>query len=95
MEGLGEVWCSALYMLKIVRSFHEGMHAVVRVGGTLPEYFEVRNGLRQGCTLAPTLFNLYFSAVGLPGGVIMMKLVLMYCVVLGGSWSVIDLDLTL
>ena len=39
------------------------MHAVVRVGGTLSECFEVRNGLRQGCTLAPALFNLYFSAV--------------------------------
>ena len=50
-------------MLKIVRPFHEGMHAVVRVGGTLSECFEIRNGLRQGCTLAPKLLNLYFSAV--------------------------------
>ena len=27
------------------------------------EEFEVRNSLRQGCTLAPTLFNIYISAV--------------------------------
>ena len=35
----------------------------VRVGASLSGSFEVRNGLRQGCTLAPTLFNIYFSAV--------------------------------
>ena len=47
-------------MLSVVKSFHEGMNAEVRVGGSLSE---VRNGLRQWCTLAPTLFNIYFIAV--------------------------------
>ena len=50
-------------MLNVVKSFHEGMHAEVRVGLTVTDRFEVRNGLRQGCTLAPTLFNIYFSAM--------------------------------
>ena len=51
-------------ILSIVRSFHEGMHAEVKVGpAATTESFEVRNGLRQGCTLAPTLFNIYFSAM--------------------------------
>ena len=50
-------------MLKVVKSFHVGMQAVVRVGATLSDSFEVRNGLRQVCILATTLFNLYFSAV--------------------------------
>ena len=50
-------------MLRIVKSFHEGMEAEVRVGTTLSDSFEERNGLRQGCTLAPTLFKLYFRAV--------------------------------
>ena len=50
-------------MLKIIASFHEDMQAEVRIGGVLSESFRVRNGLRQGCTLAPTLFNLFFSAV--------------------------------
>ena len=50
-------------MLNVVKSFHEGMHAEVRVGSTVTDRFEVRNGLRQGCTLAPTLFNIYFSAM--------------------------------
>ena len=50
-------------MLNVVKSFHEGMHAEIRVGSTVTDRFEVRNGLRQGCTLAPTLFNIYFSAM--------------------------------
>ena len=50
-------------MLRIIKSFHEGMRAEVRVGTSTTDSIEVRNGLRQGCTLAPTLFNIYYSAV--------------------------------
>ena len=50
-------------LLSLVKSFHEGMHAEVRVGTTTTERFEVRDGRRQGCTLAPTVFNIYSSAV--------------------------------
>lgn len=50
-------------MLSIIQSFHQNMNAEVRVGSELSDVFEVKNGLRQGCTLAPTLFNIYFSAV--------------------------------
>ena len=31
-------------MLNVVKSFHEGMHAEVRVGSTVTDRFEVRNG---------------------------------------------------
>ena len=50
-------------MLSIIRSFHEGMQAGVRVGSAVTNCFEVRNGLNQGCTMAPTLFNIYFNAM--------------------------------
>ena len=50
-------------MLSIIRSFHEGMQAGVRVGSSVTDRFEVRNGLRQGCTMVPTLFNIYFNAM--------------------------------
>ena len=50
-------------MLKIITYFYEDMQAEVRIDGALSESFRVRNGLHQGCTLAPTLFNLFFSAV--------------------------------
>ena len=51
------------HLIDVVKSFHEGMEARVRVGGELLEEIEVRNGLRQGCTMAPTLFNLYACVV--------------------------------
>ena len=38
------------------------MHAEVRVGSTTSKKIEVRNGLRQGCALAPPLINRYVSA---------------------------------
>ena len=50
-------------MLSVIGSFHEDMTAMVRVVDDLTEDIEVTNGLRQGWTLAPALFNLYFSAV--------------------------------
>ena len=50
-------------MLNIIQSFHEGMQAEVSVKDMTTDTIEVMNGLRQGCTLAPTLFNVYYSAV--------------------------------
>ena len=50
-------------ILSVIRSLHEGMTAVVRAGDSSTDAIEVTNGLRQGCTLAPTMFNLYFSAM--------------------------------
>jgi len=34
-----------------------------RVGSTVSDRFEVRNGLRQGCTMPPTLFKIYFNVM--------------------------------
>ena len=38
------------------------MDAELRLGSTTADRFEVRNGLRQGFTMACTFFNIYFSA---------------------------------
>ena len=40
-------------MLCIIQSFHKGMKAVIRVRDDVTNKFDVRNGLRQGCTMAP------------------------------------------
>ena len=50
-------------MLSVIRSFHEGMLAEVQVEEGSTDSFEVKNGLRQGCPLAPSLFNLFFAAM--------------------------------
>lgn len=50
-------------VVEIIKSFHNDMKAKVRLDGELLEEIEVTNGLRQGCTMAPSLFNLYACAV--------------------------------
>ena len=50
-------------LVNIVRSFHQNMNAQIRLDGELLEGIGMNNGLRQGCTIAPTLFNLYSCAV--------------------------------
>ena len=47
-------------MLNIIRSFHEGMYAGVHVGADISARFEVRSGLRQGCTMAPHTLQYLF-----------------------------------
>ena len=63
------LWCALKKLgvpdliIDIVWSLHEGMKVQVRVNGEMSEKINVENGLRQGCTLAPVLFNLYACLV--------------------------------
>ncbi|VDL88604.1 unnamed protein product [Schistocephalus solidus] len=47
----------------MVRQLHDGMTARVTDNGTVSDAFAETNGVKQGCVLAPTLFNLMFSAM--------------------------------
>ena len=50
-------------MLTIIRNFLQGMRA--RVGtddGEHSEWFDVTQGLRQGCVLSPLLSSVFFTA---------------------------------
>ena len=63
------LWCALQkygvpdVMIELVQTLHDGMSATVTAGGGKSESFSVWNGLRQECTIAPTLFILYFGLV--------------------------------
>ena len=51
-------------MISVIRQFHDGMQASVRLDDRVcSRGFAVEQGLRQGCVLAPLLFNIFFAAV--------------------------------
>ena len=50
-------------MLKVIISFHEGMRASVGSNGKTSDSFNVTNGTKQGCVMAPVLFALFFSVM--------------------------------
>ena len=50
-------------VIQLIRSFHMGMKAKIRLDGSLLEQLSVQDGLRQGCCMAPVLFNLFTSRV--------------------------------
>ena len=48
-------------LLSIVRSFHDGMMSTVQFDGDMSAEFGVKSGIKQGCILTPTLFDIFFT----------------------------------
>ena len=44
-------------IIELIANLFTGTESAVRCGGGLSSFFPVRSGVRQGCVLAPTLFN--------------------------------------
>ena len=43
----------------LLRNLYAGQEATVRIGHGTTDWFQIRKGVRQACTLSPCLFNLY------------------------------------
>ena len=51
-------------MISALRQLHDDMRACVRLDDRVCSgWFDVEQGLRQSCVLAPLLFNIFFAAV--------------------------------
>ena len=62
---LGKYGCPEKF-ITMIEALHAGMMANVTeltVGGEVSESFNVINGVKQGCVLAPTLFSIFLSAM--------------------------------
>ena len=73
-------------VVELLKSWYEGISSCVRLEEGDGDWFPIRTGLRQGCVMSPSLFNLYMDAMmrkateNTAGGVMV------------GSERVVDLD---
>lgn len=50
-------------IIDIIKKMYHNTQCAVMIGGTMTEWFGVEVGVRQGCILSPTLFNLFLEFV--------------------------------
>ena len=58
MENLKEMGIPD-HLTCLLRNLYAGQEATVRTGHGATDWFQIRNGVRQGCMLSPCLFNFY------------------------------------
>ena len=58
---LDKFGCPAKF-ISIIKAFHTDMMATVLITGEESEPFRVGVGVKQGCAMAPVLFNIYLAA---------------------------------
>ena len=57
--------------LTLLKSLYENVQSAVKVNNNLSDWFEVHNGVKQGCILSPSLFSMFINDlvhdINLPG----------------------------
>ena len=51
------------HIINILRDLHTNTQACVRADGEFTDYFPISSGVRQGCIIAPLLFNIFMDFV--------------------------------
>ena len=51
------------HLTGLLRNLYAGQEATVRTGHETTDWFQIGEGVRQGCILSPCLFNLYAEYV--------------------------------
>ena len=59
---LGRIGCPPKF-ISVIRLFHDGMTGQVLSSGNVTGAFAISNGVKQGCVLAPVLFNVFFTCM--------------------------------
>ena len=59
---LSKLWCPTNFV-NLIRHFHDDMTGQVLSDGQASDPFSISSGVKQGCVLAPVLFNLFFTCV--------------------------------
>lgn len=57
---LKKIGCPEKFV-RVVQSLHDGMHGQIIDGAEMSTIFDITNGTKQGCVLAPLLFSIFFS----------------------------------
>jgi hypothetical protein len=50
-------------VVELLADLHTGTQAAVKLAGNHGDWFDINRGVRQGCVIAPLLFNVYFDCV--------------------------------
>ena len=59
---LSKLGCPSKF-INLIRLFHDGMSGSILCNGDTSTPFGISNRVKQGCVLAPVLFNLFFTRV--------------------------------
>jgi hypothetical protein len=50
-------------LTEAIKALYEGPSSKIKIGNLITKGFKVTKGLRQGCSLSPTLFKIYLEKV--------------------------------
>jgi len=50
-------------LIEAIKALYEGSSSKIKIGNLITKGFKVTKGLRQGCSLSPTLFKIYLERV--------------------------------